>query len=369
MKKKILMLGNHAFVIFNFRKELIQRLLSEGYEVYISLPYDEKVDIMVSWGCKFIETKIDRRGMNPFVDLKLILFYLKTIKKIRPDVVLTYTIKPNLYGGLVCRILNIPYINNVTGLGSGFNKNKILRFFLSFMYKICLKSSKCVFFQNKADMCMLVENKLVPENYQLIPGSGVNLNEFKFKEFPLENPLTFIFVGRIMKDKGIDEYLEAAKVIKGRYPNTQFNIVGFVESTQPRYNELIRQYESNGYVKYFGYQPDVKPFVENAHCLIQPSHGGEGLSNVLLEAAAIGRSLIASNIPGCRETVEEGKNGYIFEAKSVKSLVNKIEQFIKLSYEEKRQMGINSRRKVETDFNRDIVINAYMDKIEEILYQ
>ncbi|HDX9587167.1 TPA: glycosyltransferase family 4 protein [Bacillus pseudomycoides] len=366
MGKKVLLLGNHGFVIYNFRKELIKELLEKGYEVYISLPKDEKVDKMVEWGCKFIETNVDRRGTNPATDFKLILHYIKLLKQIKPDVVLTYTIKPNLYGGLACRFLNIPCINNITGLGSGFSKSPLLKSFLSTLYKISLKKSSCVFFQNTEDMKTLVDSEIVKGHYELIPGSGVNLNEYKFKKFPDGDTLTFIFIGRIMRDKGIDQYLEAAKVIKQKYSNTQFNVIGFVEKTQPHYNDMINQLQDEGYVTYLGYQSDVKPFVQEAHCLIQASHGGEGLSNVLLEAAATGRALIASNIPGCRETINEGQNGYIFEAKNTNSLVEQIEKFINLTHVERKQMGINSREKIEKEFDRNIVVEAYMQKINQI---
>jgi glycosyltransferase involved in cell wall biosynthesis len=334
--------------------------------VYISLPKDEKVDKMVEWGCKFVETNVDRRGTNPFTDFKLILHYIKLLRKIKPDVVLTYTIKPNLYGGLACRLLNVPCINNITGLGSGFSKSTLLKNFLSIMYRISLKKSYCVFFQNTEDMKTLVDNNIVKGRYELIPGSGVNLKEFKYKDFPDEDPITFVFIGRIMKDKGIDQYLEAAKIIKQKYSNTIFNVIGFIEKTQPHYKDKINQFQNKGYITYLGYQSDVKPFIEEAHCLIQPSHGGEGLSNVLLEAAATGRALIASNIPGCRETVVEGKNGYIFEAKNTNSLVEQIEKFINLTYEEKKKMGVNSREKVEKEFDRNIVVKAYMKKIDQI---
>ncbi|KOF08654.1 glycosyl transferase, partial [Planococcus glaciei] len=228
MKKKVLLLGNHGFVIYNFRKELIKKLLEDGYEVYISLPYDEKVQIMVEWGCKFVETNVDRRGTNPVTDSKLVGHYLKILKQIKPDAVLTYTIKPNLYGGIACRILNIPCINNITGLGSGFSGNPALKFLLSSLYKVGLKKSKCVFFQNTEDMATLVENNIIKGPYELIPGSGVNLNEYKFMEYPPEDELNFIFIGRIMKDKGIDQYLEAAKEIKQKYPKVNFNVIGFI---------------------------------------------------------------------------------------------------------------------------------------------
>ncbi|ANU17913.1 glycosyltransferase family 1 protein [Planococcus maritimus] len=364
MKKKVLLLGNHGFVIYNFRKELIQRLLKDDYEVYISLPYDEKVDLMISWGCKFVETNVDRRGTNPATDLRLVGHYVKILRDIKPDVVLTYTIKPNLYGGIACRMLNIPCINNITGLGSGFSGNPTLKFLLSSLYKVGLKKSKCVFFQNIEDMNSLVQKNIVKGPYELIPGSGVNLNEYKFIEFPPEDNLNFIFIGRIMKDKGIDQYLEAAREVKIMYPKVNFNVIGFIEKSQSQYNELIDKYVEEGYINYLGYQSDVKPYIQASSCLIQPSHGGEGLSNVLLETAATGRALIASNIPGCRETIEEGVNGYTFKKKNTQSLVNKIEQFINLSYAEKKEMGNKSRMKMEKKFSRDVVVNAYMKEIE-----
>ncbi|CQR57849.1 glycosyltransferase family 4 protein [Paenibacillus riograndensis] len=367
MKKKVLLLGNHGFVIYNFRKELIQELLRQDYEVYISLPADEKVDTMVGWGCKFVETKVDRRGTNPFADFKLILHYIKVIKEIKPDVVLTYTIKPNLYGGLACRLLNIPCINNITGLGSGFGHNPLLKQFLSLLYKVSLKRSYCVFFQNTEDQNTLLKSGVIKSNHELIPGSGVNLNDFDLKPFPPEgNNVTFIFIGRIMQDKGIDQYLEASKKIKEKYPETIFNVIGFIETTHPHYNEMIAEYSKQGNIRYLGYQSDVKPFIEQSHCIIQASHGGEGLSNVLLETAATGRVLIASDIPGCRETIDVGSNGYTFGARNTDDLVEKIESFLQLSYGDKKQMGINARLKVEKEFDRKIVIKAYMDKIEQI---
>lgn len=362
------MLGNHGFAIYNFRKELIQDLLQQNYEVYISLPKDEKVDIMIEWGCKFIETKVDRRGTNPITDLKLIGHYLKILKSIKPDVVLSYTIKPNLYGGLACRLLGIPCINNITGLGSGFGHNPILKSFLTMLYKVSLKKSHCVFFQNTEDQATLLKKGIINGNHELIPGSGVNLQEFSLKSFPEEDqPISFLFIGRIMQDKGIDQFLEAAKIIKEKYPETVFNVIGFIESTHQQYADLISDYEERGYIKYLGYQTDVKPFIQQSHCLIQASHGGEGLSNVLLETAATGRVLIASDIAGCRETIDIGENGHVFVPGNTGSLVNIIEDFLGLSYVNKKIMGEKSRLKVEREFDRYIVIEAYKRKIEDAM--
>ncbi|WKA50220.1 glycosyltransferase family 4 protein [Planococcus liqunii] len=364
-RKKIMLLANNDIWLYKLRKEIILKLIEENYEVVISCPDGDYIQEMVNWGCIFVETKVDRRGTNPTTDLKLLISYIKVLKQVKPDVVLTYTIKPNLYGGLACRILKVPCINNITGLGSGFSKSPILKFFLSTLYKVSLKKSACVFFQNTQDMQTLVENGIVKGTTKLIPGSGVNLQEYTLKEFPEEDNASFIFIGRIMKDKGIDQYLEAAKIIKQKYPETTFQIIGFVEETQPLYKELIKEYEDKKIISFLGYQADVKPFIKKAHCIIQASHGGEGMSNVLLETAATGRVLIASDIPGCRETIDEEVNGFIFEPQNTNSLTQRIEQYLKLTYEEKKKMGLNSRKKIEKEFDRNIVVEAYLKEINE----
>lgn len=362
-----MLLGNHAFVIYNFRKELIQQLLKDGYEVYLSMPYDnDKVPKMIKWGCKFIETNVDRRGMNPINDLKLVRQYLKIIKRYSPDIVLTYTIKPNLYGGIVCSILNTPYLTNITGLGSGFKETNKLKKLLIILYKIGLKKSAKVFFQNTHDKKTLIENGIVQSKYEVLPGSGVNLIEYKPVPFPETEAIRFIFVGRIMKDKGINEYLEAAKIIKEKYKEkVNFDLVGFIENTENELKEKIDQFVKKEIINYLGYQSNVQPFLENVHCLIQPSHGGEGISNVLLEAAAMGRILIASNIPGCKETIDENKNGFLFEAKDAKDLSQKIEKIIITEKNKLKSMSSYSRKKVEVEFDRKIVIKKYMNEVFE----
>lgn len=366
-KKRVMLLGNHAFVIYNFRKELIQQLLSDGYEVYLSMPYDnDKVPKMIEWGCKFIETNVDRRGMNPINDLKLIRHYLKNIKRHTPDIVLTYTIKPNLYGGIACSILNTPYLTNITGLGSSFKETNKLKNLLIILYKIGLKKSSKIFFQNTYDEKILISNGIVQSKYEVLPGSGVNLLEYKPVPFPETEVIRFIFVGRIMEDKGINEYLEAAKIIKEKYKEkVNFDLVGFIENTESELKEKIDQSVQQEIINYLGYQSNVQPFLENVHCLIQPSHGGEGISNVLLEAAAMGRILIASNIPGCKETIDENKNGFLFEAKDAEGLSRKIEKLIITEKSRLESMSIYSRKKVEIEFDREIVIKKYMNEVFE----
>lgn len=364
-----MLLGNHAFVIYNFRKELIQQLLKDGYEVYLSMPYDkEKVPIMESWGCKFIETNVDRRGTNPFKDLKLLNHYLKILKKYKPGVVLTYTIKPNLYGGIACNLFKIPYLTNITGLGSGFKNSTGLKRVLVFLYKLGLRNSSKIYFQNTNDENILLSNGIVKSKHEVIPGSGVNLTEYMLKPLPNTEEIRFIFVGRIMKDKGIEEYLNAAKIIKKNQGiKVRFDLVGFIEPTEKELAIKIDSYAKDGIINYLGYQVNVKPFIEDVHCLIQPSHGGEGLSNVLLEAGAMGRILIASDIPGCRETIDIEKNGYIFRRKDAEDLASKINFFITTqSNSSREQMSKYSREKIEKHFNRNIVVDKYMSEIKNI---
>jgi len=367
--KKVLFLGNHAFVIYNFRKELIKRLLNEGYEVVLSMPYDEeKVPLMQSWGCKFEETSVDRRGTNVMKDVKLILHYLKILKKEQPDIVLTYTIKPNLYGGMASSLMKIPYITNITGLGSGFKSENPLKKMLITLYKIGLSNSKKVFFQNTHDEEVLNSYNIIKNKSQVIPGSGVNLNEYTFKNMPGNKKIKFLFVGRIMRDKGILEFLSAAETIKkNKNVNVQFDVVGFIEATESELYKKINDLHEKKIINYHGYQSNVKPFIENVHCLIQPSHGGEGISNVLLEAGAMGRVLIASDIPGCKETIDIDENGYVFDKKNADDLVKQIEKLLNNSFEEIIKMGRNSRIKMEKNFNRNIVVNSYMETIKQEL--
>ncbi|MFR2264621.1 MAG: glycosyltransferase family 4 protein [Clostridium sp.] len=362
--KKVLMLGNHEIVIYNFRKELIERMIQEGYEVYVALPYGPKVELLKEMGCKFVDTPINRRNTNPVEDLKVFLNYIKVLKEVKPDVVLTYTVKPNVYGGIVCRIKKIPYICNVTGLGSGYLNGGIVQKIVQILSKLAFRKANKVFFQNTADRDLLVQQGVVKENYDLLPGSGVNLETYKVLPYPPEDqPINFNFVARVMKDKGIDEYLEAAKIIKEKYPDVIFNVIGMID--QPHYEEILKKYEKNGIIKYHGFQTDMMPFIERCNCMINPSYT-EGMSNVLLENAACGRPLIASDIPGCKEIICNNLNGFLFEVKNFNDLALKIEKFINLKYEEKVIMGKKGSKKVIAEFDRQIVINKYIESIKKV---
>lgn len=360
--KKVLILANHATWVYKLRKEIILELLKNGYKVYISSPIGDYVNDLEEMGCIFLHTDIQRRKTNPLQDAKLFLNYLKLLKLVSPDIVLTFTIKPNLYGGIACYISKIPYICNVTGLGSSFLSKGIISRVVLFLSRISYKNANLVFFQNSSDKDLLISKNIIKENYDLLPGSGVNLEQYKLLSYPDENePITFNFIGRVMKDKGIDEYLEAAKIIKEKYQDVIFNVIGMID--QPIYENILNDYQQKEIINYKGFQTNLIPFIEQSSCTINPSYT-EGMSNVLLESAACGRPIIASDIPGCKEIISEGINGYTFKVKNVSSLVQIIEEFVHLEYNSKINMGLLGRKKVEQEFNREIIVKKYLEEIE-----
>ncbi|NMA48154.1 MAG: glycosyltransferase family 4 protein [Tissierellia bacterium] len=361
--KKVLFLVNHDVVIYNFRRELVERLLHDGYEVYISSPYGERIDDLVAMGCEFIETSIERHGTNILEDLKLLMHYNRIIKVINPDVVLSYTIKPNIYGGLACMARNVPYIANITGLGTAVENKGLIQKLTILLYKVAFRKVNCVFFQNKQNRQFFIDNKVKINNYRLIPGSGVNLDYFHVLDYPSNETTEFVFISRIMKEKGIDEYLEAAECIKSEYPNTRFHICGFCEE---RYEDKLKEMQDKGIISYHGMIKDVREYLRKCSAIIHPTYH-EGMSNVLLEAAATGRPVLASNIPGCKEIFTEGVSGFGFEAKNVGDLVDTIKNFIELPHNKKRAMGLAGRKKVEKEFNRQIIIEAYLLEITRIM--
>lgn len=359
---KVLILANNDIGLYRFRKELISELVKK-YDVYISLPKGGFVTNLIDMGCKYIETPISRRGTNPIADLKLFIKYLRILRRLRPKVVLTYTIKPNIYGGLACRLLNVQYIANITGLGSAAENGGVLQKLILWLYGISLKRSECVFFQNKENQELFIKKKIVRGKHKLIPGSGVNLSEYRIHEYPSDSTIHFLFVSRVMKEKGVDQYLEAAKYIKSKYPNTIFHILGFCEE---EYEKKLNDMHEQGIIVYHGLQKDVQSFYKISHCIVHPSYYPEGMSNVLLESAACGRPLITTKRSGCKEIVDEGVNGFFVNERDTNDLIDKIEKFINLDYEVKKRMGLASRKKVEGSFDRKIIIQNYLAEISNI---
>ncbi|MEF2927304.1 MAG: glycosyltransferase family 4 protein [Catenibacterium sp.] len=372
-KPLIALLTNNDDDIYCFRKELIEGLINEGYEMLISCPNGPKFDLMRDIPFRYDDPVIDRRGTNVIADAKLFLHYRKLFKNERPDVVLTYTAKPNVYASIAARSLNIPYINNVTGIGSVVNMTGLKKNFILWLFKLAYKGAACVMFQNSTNMKLAVDSGMVKGDYKLIPGSGVDLNRYPLQTYPdggdgIEgNTVVFNYIGRILHDKGVDDYIEAAKRIKKKYPNTEFNMIGFIEPTENHYEKELDDLQKQGIVYYRGSQKDVKPWVKRAHAIIHPSTYGEGMSNVLLENASSGRFLITTDNPGCQETVVNGESGYIYHGGDVDALIKTIKKFLELDNETRKSMGIRGREYVRDNFSREIVVEAYKKKIKNII--
>lgn len=360
--KRILVLANNDVGLYRFRKDLLAALLRTGQEVYISLPNGDFVPELVQLGCCFIDTPIERRGMNPLHDSKLFHQYRAMLKEVTPDLVLTYTIKPNIYGGLACRMAHIPYAVNITGLGSAIENGGWLKKFVLALYKPALKGAKVVFFENAGNRDTLVATGVVPNGRDVVlNGAGVNLEDYPYQPYPQEGPVRFLFVGRVMHEKGVDELFAAAKRMKQEYGDSvEFHIVGSFEEA---YKPVIDELEKAGVVKYHGYQSDMKPFYAMASCIVLPSYH-EGMSNVLLEAAASGRPLITSDIPGCRETVENGVSGYLCPAKDADTLYDAMQRFVELSESWRAEMGRRGRERMEQKFSKTAVVVETIKHLE-----
>lgn len=350
---RILILANNDVGLYQFRRELIEELLKNN-EVLISLPYGPLVDPLVEMGCRFIDTPVDRRGVNPKTDLKLYKTYVNMLKTEKPDLVITYTIKPNVYGGFACRMLKIPYAVNITGLGTAFQKRGMLRTLVTVMYKAGLKKAKTVFFENSENMRIFTEEGIVKkEQCCLLNGAGVNLEHYSLLPYPEEVPVHFLFVGRVMQEKGINELFEAMKRLRTDGYDCVLDVLGGYEED---YKGVMEQYEADGWLKYYGYQKDVRPFIGKCHCFVLPSWH-EGMANTNLECAASGRPLITSDIPGCREAVVKNETGYLCEVKNADSLYEMMKKFLVLTNEERRAMGMNGREHMEDVFDKKKVVN------------
>lgn len=359
---KILILANSSSGLYGFRNELVVKLLEQN-QVYVSLPDDTNNKELQEEGCILYHTPINRRGMNPIQDIGLFRAYRKLLKEIRPDVVLTYTIKPNVYGGLACRMEKIPYIANITGLGSALENGGFVQKIALFLYKIGLQKAKCVFLQNQFNLDFFEKHRITKAPKRLIPGSGVNLAKFQVKPLP-KDTREFVYISRVMREKGIEEYLAAARNVKETYPDAKFHILGYCEEA---YEEILKRAQDDGVIIHHGSVKDVRPYLYGVHCLVHPSFYPEGMSNVCLEAAACGRAVITTKRPGCSETVEDGLTGYLIPQQDAVALEEAIVKFLSLSYEQKVQMGLAGRARMEAMFDRNQIVKAYEEEIRNIL--
>ena len=358
--KKILFLVNHDVVIYNFRLEIVERLIADGHEVHISSPYGERIDDLVKIGCEYHKIEMARHGMNPVKELNLITDYKKLIKEVKPDICFGFTIKPNIYGAIAARGAKVPFVANITGLGTAVENPGMAQKISIILYKYAFRGIQKVFFQNTENQQFFVDYNIAIGKHEQIPGSGVNLNRFSPLPYPDDSTTEFVFISRIMKEKGIDQYLDAAEYITKKYPQTRFHICGFCEAEyEGRLDECVK----SGVVNYHGMVRDVKEVLKVTLCTIHPTYYPEGLSNVLLESSACARPIITTDRSGCREVIDDGVNGFICKQKDCQDLIKQIEKFLEKSWEEKMQMGLAGRSKVEKEFDRQIVVEKYVKEL------
>ena len=357
---RVLILTNFSGGLYDFRNEFVEALLAE-HEVYISLPDDVKTKELQAEGARVIQTPIHRRGMNPLEDIKLYLKYRSLMKELKPDLVITYTIKPNIYGGFCARRLKIPYIATITGLGGAFDKTGLFVRLIVGMYRAALKNASCVFFQNSENRSIFSKYGIAGRKDKLVMGSGVNLERHSCEPYPKRDETHFMFVGRVMKERGILEFVEAARKLHS--DKVFFEILGFCDED---YQGMLDELEGEGIIRQFGFHTEVHPYLTRADAIVVASFH-EGMSNTLIEAAATGRPVIASNISGCMEAFDEGKTGFGFTPGKAEELIEALERFLELSYEKRSEMGREARIKMEREFDRKKVTASYMDEVHQII--
>ena len=361
-KKKVLVLANSSGGLYDFRNEFMLALMEE-YDLYLSLPDEVKTAELEAEGAHIIQTPINRHGMNPREDLKLLKAYRKLMKDLRPALVLTYTIKPNIYGGMAAASLKIPYIETVTGLGTVFEKKGILLKLVIAMYKMGMKKAEYIFFQNRENRQLFADLGIEGKHSRLVNGSGVNLEVHTQEPYPMRDEIRFLFVGRVMRDKGIREFLEAAEALHSS--TIHFDIMGYCDED---YQDVLDEKEKRGVVRQIGFQTQVHRYLAEADAIVIPSYH-EGMCNSLTEGSATGRPVIASNISGCREIIEDGMTGFVFEPKSGPALIEALQKFIALSSEDRALMGQRAREKMEAEFDRRIVTESYMSAVSSVIRQ
>lgn len=355
---KILIATNHSYMFYRFRRELVEALLQAGHQVVLSTPFVGHQEELQAMGLTCIETPMDRRSIDPRKDLKLLRAYRALLRQVEPELVITYSIKPNVYLGLCCARAGIPYVANVQGLGTAFER-PVLSAVASALYRSALRRARTVFFENRENRQLFLDKKLVrPEQTRVLPGAGINLDAYPFVPPRDDGVCRFLYLGRIMREKGMDEFFAAARALKAeRGQGVAFDLVGFYEDG---YKETVEQLAAEGVITFHGFQSEVHPYYAAADCVVLPSYH-EGLSNVLLEGAATGRCLITSDIPGCREVVEDGVSGFLCPAQDTQALLEAMRRFAAEPFARQAERGQAGRLLVEQRFDKDLVVAQTLD--------
>lgn len=366
--KKIILNANTLFAVYNFRCNLMKELASKGYEIVCMGNKDSSADQILQNSWRYIDAGMDRRGTSILNDLKLFFFYLKTFRKEKPEYILNFTIKPNIYGTLAARLAGIPVINNVTGLGDIFDTDNLTSKIVKILYKISFKFPKRVFFQNDDDLEIFLSNKLIDRSIcDRLPGSGVEVDRFlPVEKERKDNKKVFLFLGRISNKKGVRIINEVSKILTPKYPNIEFQLLGKVYTDEEGHisKEELSKWEKESNIRYLGTSKDVRKEIKEADCIIFPSYYREGVPRSLIEAASMAKPILTTDNVGCRDIVKDGYNGYLAKPNNVESMVEVVEKFLSLDENKQKEMGNNGREKVLKEFDEKIVIDKYLKVIE-----
>ena len=369
---KVVIVLNTVWNVVNFREGLVRALVAAGHDTLVVAPPDGYVARLVQLGCRYVPLNMDNQGTHFVRDLLMVLRLIKLFMRERPDIFLGYTVKPNVYGSLAANLVGVPVVNNVAGLGSVFIDNNFLTLLVRLLYRVAFSRSKKVFFQNKEDRQLFIDGSLLSSGVtDSLPGSGVDLEKFYFQpavSTGKSGKLRFLLIGRMLYDKGVAEFVEAARVLHKRWPEAECSLLGFVDLPSPSAISLsqINEWVAEGHIRYLGESDDVRCDIALADCIVLPSFYREGVPHSLLEAAAVGRPLITTDTVGCRDVVEEGKNGFLCKPHDAQDLAEKMERMLLLSEEERYAMALYGRKKMEREFDEKIVIEKYMEVIESI---
>jgi glycosyltransferase involved in cell wall biosynthesis len=369
-RMKIVMTVNAVWNIWNFRLPLVAALLADGHEVIVVAPRDDKAAALEEMGCEIRNINMNVKGLNPLEDIQLLFQLLRIFQEIQPDVVLSFTIKNNIFGALAAKILRIPFVPNVTGLGTAFLSGRILERAAITLYWIAFHKLPIVFFQNDDDRHLFLNKKILTSRQAyLLPGSGIDLVRFSPVPYPENGEETvFLLVARLLRDKGIQEYVEAARYVKVAYPKSRFQILGSIDSQNRSAIDLssVEGWIQEGVIEYLGSVDDVQPVIAAADCVVLPSYR-EGAPRTLIEASALGRPLIATDVPGCRAVVDNETSGFLCEVRSSDSLSKACLRFLGLDIETRKEMGRAARAKMEREYNQEIVVEAYRAALKTLL--
>jgi glycosyltransferase involved in cell wall biosynthesis len=370
--KKIVISINTSWNVFNFRLELCKELQKKGFKIIVVAPTDEYSQKLVAMGIEHHNINIHNKGTNPFEDIVLTYKYFLLYRKIKPDITLHFTIKPDIYATFAAGLLHLPIITNITGLGSLFIHRSLSLKVAKLLYKVALKFTTKVFFQNIEDMHAFVYHKLVDRSkVGLLPGSGIDPQKFKPQQHTVtkNTPFRFLMIARLVQDKGILEYVKAAESLQKKYPHIEFQVLGALYEDNPTAitSKQLQEWVTHHIITYLGHTDNVIDVIAQSSCVVLPSYR-EGMSRILLEAASMNRPLIASNVPGCMEVIDDGVNGYLCHVADYKDLAHKMEKMLNLDFETRAIMGEHSRNKILEYFSEDIVIDKYLTTIETILH-